>query len=361
MIKNVFQVVPLVNVSFFQKLFKQLPAENSVIEVNNLLASYPIKEISSENIYEIEQRYQINIQKEFKLNLEEFYAVYLNDCLKDGVLSNLDFENLNHLQLILSLKDDCVEKLNHNVGIIVYRIIFEKAISNGKLIKEEEELLNKLENDLKLPKSFITIITNEVKHNFIQKHVENVIKNQELSPDQEEEINNIAKKLKVDLLFSKEITKQLERLRLYWKLENLPLSTIEPDIVIQKSEKCYFKIGSVKWHELKSFKQKPLHYKSDMKALKRFYLNSVFQKANDYSLKYVDTGNLYLTNKRIVFIGSYKNLNIRFDKILRLSPQSDGIEIDKETIKSVFIHLPHKLDEFSLILDRLIKELELNS
>jgi len=244
--ENVFKIVPLVKVSFLQKIFKQLPIENSVIEVNNLLASYSLKEISNENIYAIEQRYQLNLEKEFKLNLEEFYAVYLNHCLRDGILNNLDIENLDHLKLILSLSKDSVEKLNHNIGVIVYRHFFEKVISRGGLEKKEQDFLDKIENDLQLPKSFVNTISIEVKRNFIQNHVETVIKNQELSPDTEREINNIAENLKIDLLFSKEITKQLQRLRLYWELENLPLSTIESDIVIQKSERCYFKINSVK-------------------------------------------------------------------------------------------------------------------
>ncbi|MEZ0129691.1 hypothetical protein AB9T88_07985, partial [Flavobacterium sp. LBUM151] len=126
--ENIFQTVPLVSASFFQKLFKQLPIENSVIEVNNLLASYPINEISKEKIYNIEERYQINLEQEFKLNLEEFYAVYLNNCLNDGVLNDLDFENLNHLKLILSLKENSIEKLNCKIGEIVYKRFFEKAI-----------------------------------------------------------------------------------------------------------------------------------------------------------------------------------------------------------------------------------------
>ncbi|WP_264537941.1 hypothetical protein [Flavobacterium sp. N1736] len=356
--QNIFQVVPLVNASFFQKLFKQLPIENSVIEVNNLLASYQINEISKENIYEIKQRYQISLEQEFKLNLEEFYAVYLNHCLNDGVLNDLNFENLNHLKLILSLKNDSIEKLTHKIGEIVYRRFFEKAISNGRLIKREEDFLEKIEKDLQLPKSLINNISNETKHNFGLNYVENVIRNLELSPDIEREINNIAESLNVDLLFSHEITEQLKKLKLYWKLEHFPLSTITSDIVIQKSEQCYFKIDSAKWYEVKSLLQKPSHYNSNIRELKSFYLKSISQKRDSYTYKYIDSGSLYLTNKRIIFTGRQKDINIRFEKILRLSPQSDGVEIDKETIKSAFIQFSDKADEFCFILDKLIRERE---
>lgn len=354
--QDIFQLVPLVDASFFQKIFKQLPTENSVIELNNLLASYPLKEILNENIYEIEQRYQVNLKQEFKLNLEEFYAVYLNYYLRDGILNDVDFENLNHLKSILSLENDSVEKLTYMIGEIVYRRFFEKAISNGRLIRKEQDFLDKIEKDLQLPKSLINKISDESKRNFIQNYVENVIKKQEFSPDAELEINNISESLNIDLLFSNEITKKLEKLKLYWKLEHFPLSAIACDIVIQKSEQCYFKINSVKWYELKSLQLKPLHYSLNIKDLKAFYLNSYYKKSNNSTYKYIDSGNLYLTNKRIIFTGKHKDLNIRSEKILRLSPKSDGVEIDKETIKSIFIQFPEKADEFSLILDKLIRE-----
>lgn len=356
--ENIFQVVPLVNASFFQKLFKQLPIENSVIELNNLLASYPLKEISNESIYEIEQRYQINLEQEFKLNLEEFYAVYLNYCLRNGILNDIDFDNLNHLKSILSLKNDSVTKLSYRIGEIVYRRFFDKAISNGRLIRREEDFLEKIEKDLELSKTLVNAIANESKRNFIQNYAENIIKKQELSPETECEINNICESLNIDLLFSKETKKQLEKLKLYWKIEHYPLSAIVSDIVIQKSEQCYFRIDSVKWYEVKSLLQKPLHYNVNIKTLKAFYLKSNAQKTNNYNYRYIDSGSLYLTNKRIIFTGRHRDINIRFEKILGLIPKSDGVEINKETIKSAFIQIPNRRDEFCLILDKLIRERE---
>jgi hypothetical protein len=355
----IFQNVPLVKASFFQKLFKQLPTENGVIELNNLLALYPVKEISKMQIYEIEQYYQITLEQEFKLNLEEFYAVYLNYCLIEGNLKDEDFENLNHLKSILSLNDSTIEKLHHKIGTIVYKKFFEKAIVNGRLIRKEEDFLEKIEKDLHLPRQLVEKISSETKNTFIQNYIRNVIKSQELSPNIENEISNIAESLNIDLEFDKKTKKQLEKLKLYWDLENLSLSTINPDIVIQKSEQCYFKIESVNWYELRSVRQKPSHYNSNLKILKEFYLNSESYKSMNNSvnyMKYIDTGNIYLTNKRIIFAGSSKNINIRFEKILRLTPKSDGIEIDKETGKAAIIQLPDRIDEFCITLDRLIRE-----
>lgn len=361
MSQTIFQNVALVDRSFFQKLFKQLPIENALIELNNLLASYPVKEISKEQISEIENRYEVILKQEFKLNLEEFYAVYLNFSLADKGLSKADIEELDHLRNILSLSDQTIENLHHKIGEVLYRKHFVKAIANGRLIRKEEDLLERLEKGLKLPKDLIEKISSEISVNYLQNHIEALIKTLNLSPKDEEEIKHIAVSLDINLetQLNIKMKQQLKQLKLYWDLENLPLVTFEPDTVIQKSEDCYFKIASVNWYELRTVRQKPSFYNSNARVLKDFYLKSGSYKSLNHSnanMKYIDKGSIYLTNKRIIFIGKTKNVNIRFEKILRLNPISDGIEIDKETGKAVVIQLPDRVDQFSLILERLIRE-----
>lgn len=108
--QTLYQVVPLVKASFFQKLFKQSVEQNAVIELNNLLATKSIKSISLEEVIEIEHRYKLTLNDVFRLNLEEFYAVYLNYCLGHYPLSKECIEELEHLKVLLSLDDDCISK-----------------------------------------------------------------------------------------------------------------------------------------------------------------------------------------------------------------------------------------------------------
>lgn len=42
------------------------------------------------------------------------------------------------------------------------------------------------------------------------------------------------------------------------------VKTLEPDILIQKYEECYFKVNSVKWYEVKSLRNKPMYYISNI-------------------------------------------------------------------------------------------------
>lgn len=358
---NIYEKKQLVESSFFQKLFKQQPEENAVIELNNLLASKSFDQISNNDIADIEKRYALSLKKEFKLNLEEFYAVYLNFCLTDKILSKQEIVALNNLKEILDLDDKTIEKLQHKIGEMVYNKTFQKAISNGRLAKEDEELLNQLESTLKLPKKLTEKIAYNSKNAYIDKYVSQIISDERLSPTEENELKAIAKSFNIKIILDDKTKVQLKKLRQYWELENLELPIISPDISIQKSELCHLIIENVSWFELRSIRQKVSYtgYSTSFKIAKGFYLRSGSYKPKSHyvdTMKLIDKGTVYLTNKRIIFMGKSKNTNIKIDKILNYTPYSDGLEISKETGKNPTLQLPKNADIFCMMLERLLNE-----
>lgn len=48
------------------------------------------------------------------------------------------------------------------------------------------------------------------------------------------------------------------------------------------------------------------------------------------SMQYQGQGSLYITNKNLIFYSSYKSAKIPFNKIIGLTPYSDGIEVHKD-------------------------------
>jgi hypothetical protein len=358
---NLYQSVPLSNNSYFQKLFKQFPQENAVIELNNLLATKAITEISQSEIQEIEKKYELNLYKEFRLNIEEFYTVYLNYCLADKVLNEQELKELNHLKNILNLDDKTIDKLHIKLGETIYKKSFQEAVNDGRLTKDEENFLNKLENTLRLPKELAEKISSETRINYIENYVQQIVADQRLSPTEEQELQAISNSLNVNVTLNDQTKEQLRKLKLYWALENLDLPIIQPDITIQKSEVCHLKITNIKWHELRSVRQRVSYsgYSTSFKVAKGFYLRSGRYKPQSYSvdtMKLIDTGTIYLTNKRIIFTGTSKNSNIRIDKILDFTPYSDGVEIGKETGKSPTLQMPQNADIFCMMLERILNE-----
>lgn len=358
---NLYLTKPFANTSFLQRLFKQLPQENAVIELNNLLATKEILNISKKEIAEIEDQYKLSLNKEFKLNLEEFYAVYLNYCLADKILNEQELKELNHLKHILELDDKTIDKLHAKIGEIIYKKSFQEAVADGRLTKDEEDFLNKLENTLQLPKELADKISSETRIAYIENYVSQIIADQRLSPAEEQELQAIANSLNINVQMNDQTKEQLRKLKLYWALENLDLPIIQSDIAIQKSEVLHFKVPNVNWYELRSVRQRVSYsgYSTSFKVAKGFYLRSGSYKPQSYSvdtMKLIDTGTIYLTNKRIIFTGDKKNSNIRIDKILDFTPYSDGVEIGKETGKSPTLQMQQHADIFCMILERLLNE-----
>lgn len=358
---NLFQQRPLSNTSFFQKLFKQFPQENSVIELNNLLATKPILKISSDEIESIENKYQLNLQKEFKLNLEEFYAVYLNFCLADRVLNDDEINELNHLKNLFNLEDKTIDKLHTKIGINIYKKSFQEAVADGRLTKAEEDFLAKLENTLRLPKELADKISAETRVAYIENYVAQIIADQRLSPSEEQELQAIANSLNIQMQINDATKEQLRKLKIYWALENLDLPIIQSDIAIQKSEVLHLKLNNVNWYESRSTKQRTTYsgYSTSFKIAKGFYLRSGSYKPQSYSvdaMKLINSGTLYLTNKRIIFTGTNKNSTIRIDKILGFKPYSDGVEIGKDTGKSPTLQITQNADIFCMMIERLLND-----
>lgn len=357
---HLYQTIPLAKTSLMQRLLKQFPQENAVIELNNLLAAKSIKEISKLEVEAIENRYQVNLKKEFRLNLEEFYAVYLNYCLADKVLNMQELDELNHLKHILDLEDRTIDKLHVQLGESIYKKSFQEAVADGRLTKSEEEFLHQLEKTLKLPKELAEKISSETRKSFIEHYVSQIVADQRLSPQEEEELAAIANSLHVNIQLNEKTKEQLRKLKLYWALENLDLPVVQTSLKLQKSEICHLQIPTVKWYELRKVRQKRgSSYSTSIKVSKGFYLRSGSSSSSSYSvdtMTHIDTGTLYLTNKRIIFDGTKKTSNIQLGKIINLTPHMDGVEIDKETGKSPTLQMKQNADVFCIMLERLLNE-----
>ncbi|MBX9853197.1 MAG: hypothetical protein K2X86_15745 [Cytophagaceae bacterium] len=299
---NVFQIVPLQKQSFLQKLLKQHPEDNAIIELNNLLATKQVKEISKTDLSKLSSKYKVNLLKFFPRNIEEFYAVYLNHYLKDKILSKEESENLTHLKLILGLNDQAVKKLHDEIAGLVYKKSIEEAIADGRLDEKEKEFLEKLKSEVQLDESIAKKISEETRGKFIKDYLEKAISDKLLSPKEEEELSLIAKSLNVEIATDKKTQQYLDKLKVFWAIENKELPAIDVDVNLQKNEICYYE-DFVEWHEER-----------------RGYWTQI------------DSGNLYLTNKRVLFMGESKNTNIRLEKILSVTIHSDGVEIDKDIV-----------------------------
>jgi hypothetical protein len=343
-----------------QNLFKKQPSDNFLIEVNNLLASKPISDITKLEIDEIASKYSKNIVKNNLDKFQNLYSDYLIFCLKDKSLSQEEIDNLKHLKNILSLYDSQVNKIHNQITGSIFKKSVREVIDDGEITEEEKEFLNNLQKKLMLPDDIVKDITDTIKGSFVQEFLDNAVSDERLSPDEEKKFELICKNLNIEASFSEKTKLQLDKYRLFWAIENAELPEINAPISLTKQEKCYFQT-SVEWYEKRTVTQR-INYGGPTASIKimkgvRYRAGSIkLQRVTSEEWKLIDFGTLYLTSKRLIFVGASKNSNITLAKILSFTPYSDGIEISKDTGRPLFLKFSNNSDFFSLILSRLLNE-----
>lgn len=246
--RSIFQIVPVKKPSFLQRLFKQHPPENAIIELNNLLASNDLLALNRDAMQQIEQKYGFPLT-DFELNLQEYYAVYWNQYLKDHTAVSI--EKTDRLATLLGLPAATVEMLQVKIGTVWYEHAANDYLSGGEFTAEEERKLDLFRKKLKLPQAIAKEIQDEVKHKIFQRSLDKIVKKGRCTPNEEQSLMAMVHNFGINNSSVSAGLQQLKTLKYYWELENLPLKIFDGDGAIQKSEVCYFKMRNVQWIELR--------------------------------------------------------------------------------------------------------------
>jgi hypothetical protein len=312
-----------------QKLFKQHPPENFVLEINNLLAAKRIAEITDDEITKIHSRYGPKLFLEYRLNMEEFYAVYLNYCLRDYKLTKSKIEDLIKLKHILCLYNGTVHTIHAKIGVLVYEVYFSNTIHKGKIQEEDNIILRNLKSQLKLPNEETETIEKNVVDKFMNSCIAAILKENSFSPDHQAEWDKLRELFKWENLnLKKEVA--LQHAKENWRLERSSLQSVEVDVTLTKGEVCYYMLNEIQWHETRVHQGSPY-------------------------LKLIDSGNLYITTKRIFFVGEAKSTSIKLQEIVLMNLLKDGLEIKRNEGKSPVIKTGN-IKGAKIILEQLLSQ-----
>lgn len=360
---NLCKTEKLIQPSFLQRLFKIEPKENAFIEVNNLFASKPLREIKSAEIEAISVKYKVDLRKEFIGRLKEIYRQYLQQSISDKIINDQEVIYQNYLKKLLMLNDSEVEEIHNQLASEIYKKSYDEVISDGKIEKSEEEFLDKLQKNLRLPTITEETISNESTQQFMQMQVDKIVDDGKISPEEWEEFTVIAKNLDVDVNWNEKSKAKVEKLKLYWLIENGDLPIKEVSINLQKNECCYF-TSNADWLENRTVTNR-INYEGPtarIKIMKGIYYRAGsigVQRITSEQLQKIDSGQVFLTNKRIIFVGNKKNSNIQLNKILSINPFSDGVEIEKDSGESPIFRLSNNADLFAMTLSRVINDFQI--
>jgi hypothetical protein len=358
---TIYKFKELVEPSVFQRIFKKFPVENAIIEINNLLAEHPLKEIKIEEIEAISEKYKVDLHSEFDEKLKELYSIYLKECLSDNSISEQELNELNYLKTLLHLQDYEVELLHNKLAGEIYEHNYNDVIIDGKIYDSEKEFLQRLKENLRLSTIVEEKITNESRQTFLQKQFNKIVADGRISPDEWEELTITAKNLDDTINLDEKTKEKVEKFKLYWLIEHGELPIKEVSIYLQQNEQCYF-VSGADWLEHRTVTKRynysgPTARIRIMKGVYYRFGSVGIQRSTSEELQLIDSGRIFVTNKRIIFLGNKKSTNIPLNKILSINPYSDGVGIEKSSGRSPIITVSTDADLLVMILSRVINDL----
>ena len=301
--------------SFFLRLLGKQPKRNGLIAINNLLAAAEnIEDVSVEQVEHAAVPYRLRIQRDLKQERE--------DLFREG-----------------------------QVG---------KALEDRNLTDEEEAFLVQLGEDLRLPTEISESIFASKAQEIVQRALHEATSDQRLSPSEETEFQALAKNLGVEVTHDDETHRVLERMRLYWRLEEGDLPVVDVDIKLQRRETCHF-TADVDWLEHRKVTRR-YNYSGPtarIRIVKGVYwrLGSMAIKpTSEDVLQHIDSGTIYVTNKRVLFRGERGNKSLRLNRIIDVEAYRNGVQIEKDRGKNPFLQFEPGADVMGMILERAIDE-----
>jgi Chloroplast envelope transporter len=337
-----FKTLCLLDAPLWKRIFGLKAKFNAVIELNNVLArSNDVRDVPISKIDQINQKYSCVLLRSFKEDIWKLYIDFVRFCFRNGEFSEDEAKKVDHLQKLFMLTDHDVSLLNEQAGRAVYRDKVSIVLADGVLSESERLYLEKLSEDLNISeKARKDIYTEEAQKKF-QSMLDTFVSDGMLSPEEEAKLEAFRKNLSASLQFDFNTAESLRKFKLMWQIRKGELPVIDPGISLQRGEICHYR-SDCEWHEMRKQRiatayagptmrvkiAKGLYYRMGTLAHAPISVDSIVK---------IDTGKVFITNKRLIFMGVNKNVSLKLDKILDITPFSDAVKIDKDTGRTPFL------------------------
>jgi hypothetical protein len=305
------------------------------VEIQNLLATRPLPEVTRGDVDAILTRHRVNLTRRREVVLR-LWRQALREFLRDDSLSDKEVDYLDGLRHLFALTDRDVERAHIALAEPRYAEAFSEAVADEKLTPEELARLEKLAVALRLPERARRKAQEAPIQEIVERVLARVVADRRLSPAEEQALRDLQKNLGIpELRFGPATQAALDKYALLWRIENgeLPFIAGPGPASLQEGELCHLACRSF-WHELRNYAargERPgaaasvkvprgLTYRVDGAAPKRV--------ARD-GLAPVDWGSLYVTSGRLVFIGQKTRETLRFNELLGIEVFADAIVLEK--------------------------------
>ena len=336
---NGLQSTPPHQPTWLQRLFGRRIKENAIIEITNLLAENPIKNVSLPQVADVLKRYDLG----FGESLEQLLAIYRNvlgHLAADREVSAADRDDLAHLQMILNLPDDDAAHIREEVLSDLYANSLAAALADGRITPDERSRLDAIASSFDLPPARVQDIYKSQVLKLLQWTFNQMLTDTRVTDEEDTHLREMAANLGVTMTHGAETQRLYDRCRLLAQIEAGRLPAINPGITLQRGETCHASLACT--HNEIRKQTTSYRYSGPTASVKiigpirwRFGQVSVQRISRDVMTQ-LDSGTLYVTNKRLLFDGAQNSKSIALKKIIRFTVFSDGIKIEKDTGKDQY-------------------------
>lgn len=217
-------------------------------------------------------------------------------------------------------------------------VLLKEKLSDGELSDDEYEELVELSDNLGVTKEQFEELRRKAFSEVIAPLLKAIKNDRRMSPEQEAQLNGMAMSHKITPRFdhSMLVFRQL------WQIENTGRLELHPidvggAIRLVKGEECYLSIPAV-WKQLKKRRINTGYVGGSVgfrvaKGVTLRVGRAVPTYRETEALETISLGRLFITNKKILFIGEKKSTNITFGRLAGYEVARDAVQINKTSGK----------------------------
>jgi hypothetical protein len=328
-----FEIASAPKAGMIARLFGRVPREAAFVEVRNILATTPFDEVRASDIAGALAKAKLLCRDATK----ELTGIFEHAALLatvDRELSASDRRGLAALQRAFELTDAEAANAIESAVSHVFERTMRDALSDGTFTEQEKARLEATSKALGMSDVQTKRLYDTAAVGAVQAAFTSAIADRRYAKDEEARVIALAKSLGVTIKHDESTAALVTRFRLMGQIEDGNLPSIDVPILLQRGEVGHVSCTAAH-HEIKTITRR-INYSGPTASFKvmkgvRWRVGSIaVEKVKADVMTQLDTGNLYVTSKRVFFDGTKKNISIPFRKITKFTVFKDGLQIEKE-------------------------------